>query len=396
MSFSDSANTKSFLTESVYLSTTSSIAVNGTEKLSVFDDYQNKCRLCFELFGNNSMKIIINGVQRNFFYKFTGIPLDLEYSKYVCTKCSTDLNDCQEFINRVTELQKQFYEFVTVTQPPIKNELYCNNGEEDFQDVPFVTSFLKSTNDEIFGCTKNCSVKLERVDLANYDVSSEHFEHTYGDNSSNHDVDDFKMNFLDHNKNDSESDSSNSFASISPNCLISQTKKPRIIPRPFNLPTTRRMLYCDHCDYSTLLRKNLTHHLFKHHAKEKANKLCSSCGKTFASSKALSVHIRKVHSSTSKRSSIQCWVCNLEFQYNHILVNHIRWYHPNEDKKFHCEKCPEQFYTETSLRRHDEITHNATIKCKDENCTRLFYEKKTMDRHYSLVHKRERGVSFNT
>lgn len=358
-----------------------------------FYDHQNKCRFCFESFGENSVKIVINFNHRNSFNELTGIELlmDPGYSRHLCLKCVCELQKCQKFIKKSSDLQKQFYDFIS------DNPIKCENDElEDNLSVSVFLRFLPEvsihpiSNDRII-VTRKFTVKLKRVELDEFDVDMRYYEDDitmidlsdqyYKNDTEFTNYDDFDRN----DNSDSESEKSHKSDTSSNNSFFNQPARissgiPKVLQRLPNLPYEKRLMYCDKCEYKSVVRHNLIDHVHTHIDSVKS--LCPFCGKTMSSKKNLTKHIRRYHKHPHK-PSIPCWVCNTEFDTNYKLDLHLRWYHPNEAKKFQCEKCAGNFFTEASLKRHDQLVHNAKVKCKEPNCNKMFFNNKIMLKHYN-------------
>lgn len=368
-----------------------------------FDDHQNKCRCCFQYFGENSMKIVLNANQRTAFNKLTGIPLlsNEEYSKHFCTKCFSDMKKCQDFIEYARTIQKEFYQFVSVKVPQFKSEPESITVEVGLPEIS-IHPIDSVKPQETMICSRKCSVKLTRIDLSQFDVDTEYFDEDClkpsFDDRFDSDDDYFGDGIMDNFANN-DSDSDDSFkveittaksprrSAILPKIYAAEAI-PKIILRPTNLSREERTFHCDQCEYKSLFRPAIKKHTLTHR-KYKPDYLCAFCGKTLNSANALSHHIKMIHSEDGS-NCFPCWVCNMAFESDHKLIQHIRWYHIHEEKKVTCDKCPQTFYTEASMKRHRGLQHFKKIRCKDVKCKQMFADGRSMRRHYEKHHQHEK------
>lgn len=133
-------------------------------------------------------------------------------------------------------------------------------------------------------------------------------------------------------------------------------------------------------------------HAIGHLKLHRVDSLCSFCGKTLLSAAGLVSHIKRCHNDEIVEK-ISCQICNAEVETKHLLERHMLWYHPTEEKKFKCEKCEKSFYTEFTLKRHDQLVHDVKVKCRVEGCDKLFYDNIMMCSHYLKFHKEGKNVS---
>lgn len=374
--------------------TTCSEIIDLSDANDKFVNHQNKCRCCFEPFGISSMKIMINASQRKTFNKLTGVELleDLGYSKFLCLKCITEMKKCQEFIEKSTNLQKEFYNFVSANYT-IKAE-YGHFEPEIVQiDVdPPDLSILDNTNR--FNCTKQCSVKIKRVNLDDFDVDMHYFESKSNSHSFS-----YQFNFDDNDSicsfGDDQLDrfsNSSSTRQVKP-----KPPKPKRPPKPKSisrkhLKAEERRMFCDKCDWNSMSRKRMMQHVINHLKLYKIDSLCSFCGKKFTTTIGLTLHIKRYHEAVAKK--IECSICKVEVDTNFLLERHMLWYHPTVEKEFKCGKCELSYFTEGALTRHDQLVHDVKVKCRVLTCKKLFYDNIAEGSHYIKFHKEEKNVSL--
>lgn len=353
------------------------------ESENIFNDLENRCRCCFERFTISSIKIGFKATQRNMLSQLIGIEIIQEqgYPNFMCLQCITDIKKCREFIDKAKKLQEKFCEFVS----PKEIEGYCIKTEFTFQEPAVVIDELHSTDVSL---VKKCSVKLERINLERYEVDM-----SYYDSNFNDDDDDFFDANFDHSFGiDDISNCSSSRSSTPEQKQIPKKKKLRCIT--FNhLPLDQRTYCCDKCDFKTPIRQKIIFHVGTHLNTSRVESLCNHCGKSYTTADGLKTHIRKVHTD-AKVDAATCWFCNIECESHHLLIRHLEWYHPNEERKFQCEKCTESFFTEASLTRHVQLVHDVKVKCKDKNCDKMFHDVRLMNRHYLKCHKERTDVSI--
>ena len=105
--------------------------------------------------------------------------------------------------------------------------------------------------------------------------------------------------------------------------------------------------------------------LAKFNLKEKCNRMCDKCGKTFHSKKHFYDH-KKVHLRKEGDESLfkHCDKCDKKFACSTSLKEHVQVFHDNI--MFICELCPMTFKTTKSLKLHINQIHSTdkTFECK--------------------------------
>lgn len=346
----------------IYLPNSSKQQLQISSAPGKFHDYQNKCRCCFEDFSISSMKIVITDSQRVAFKKLTGVELqqDPGHSKFFCQKCFNEMTRCQDFIDKISILQKEFKEFVTSSEFSIKTEEVLITPEVvtvNFDNDPSpAIDFIKQEENPIDSIME-CSVKLERYDF---------------------DENDLVQNLMSEIK--SERPKRNASRKI--------VKKPRAL-RHDHLEGDDRLMFCDKCNWTTDDKKKMLNHV-SDHLKSKIiaiNSKCDLCGKIFTSSNRLAQHITRYHRLKRTKKCV-CPMCNLELRSNYQLERHVTNDHTEVTKKSKCKKCTKSFFTNEGLNRHLNMTHYAKIRCTYLNCTKRFIDAPTMRHHISRSHEK--------
>lgn len=347
----------------IFLQNHQQVSAENTNK---FHDYQNKCRCCFEAFSISSIKIPVDNVHRDVFNKLTGVELlqDSGYSMLICFDCISDMRKCQEFIDKSKNLQKEFYNFVSTAKSiPIKTEDEFSDSESVNVDaVP--TDYFASDDDyndrneeesNISNITKECVVKLEKIDVGDYNV--EEFRATISQPTTN---------------------------------ISEESIKPKAPRRNLTDEQKKLLMFCDKCNWSSASKIKMQHHALSHAL---SSGICSFCGKVPSSAKGLIAHIRRFHRN-GKSKKTDCSICNSRMESNYKLEQHMQLLHPEVVKEVHCGKCNKSFYTEDALKRHEQLAHDVKVKCKDENCEKMFFDLTTMNNHYYKIHLEGTNVSF--
>ena len=121
--------------------------------------------------------------------------------------------------------------------------------------------------------------------------------------------------------------------------------------------TEHKTIKCDKCDYSTTTELRLSNHMLSQHSdKISKQKPCEICGKILAHKKALSKHIREVH---TKAEVYHCDLCSYSTKRNYDLTKHVAEKHSGKSvPSFACYVCGHCTKTKQSLQDHIDKNHN--------------------------------------
>lgn len=145
-----------------------------TDQFDQFHDYQNKCRCCFQKM--DTERHGIDSLHRDIFYKLTSIDLihNGDYSDTLCSECNDQLMKISEFAATALELQSKFLDYA-LNQTKVKLECTPMDVEvfEPTRSVDVSTTIDQMIHDivkaEPLEPMTNCSVKVEKLDLQNYE-----------------------------------------------------------------------------------------------------------------------------------------------------------------------------------------------------------------------------------
>ena len=149
---------------------------------------------------------------------------------------------------------------------------------------------------------------------------------------------------------------------------------------------------CTQCDKSFASTKELNSHIKKIHAVFRETFSCDICGAALMSKVGLSSHKNHVHGTVSVDSLDKCEVCGKTFKSKSYLKEHVKVVHKKLKTKT-CEKCNKTFITLGSLKIHIKMVHE---KSKDTNCDLCgleFFNMFSLKSHTKTVHKRQKDFS---
>lgn len=410
-----------------------------TNDFGKFEDYQNKCRCCFQKFGELDGKVVITQQHRAIFFKFTSIELVLNenYSNHLCEKCGLSLQKISDFINTVLEMQVEFYNFAS-NQIFVKQEPEILNDDVLYDDVLIDTSLFEAVKLEPLDTIMDCTVRVNKLNLQNMEYDSYFPEHYIQKNrrsgkklvrecdlcgftssmkatltkhmrsqhwtSSKYLVCNkcdwktrIKRYFEYHNllHHDNEIEAAESEKNI--NCkmchksfsgvaaffnhmdMVHPTKKSNVSDNEIKFHV------CFICGYRCKFKSTLKLHLMGKHKQGNCSILCSLCGKTFPSKVHLASHAKYTHDI----KMTTCWLCNASVRTTEFL-RHIQVIHPDEEPKVQCEMCPKKYFLEGLKKNHFRRVHQAKVACLEPDCKKIFCYKKSMEDHYNMVHMGKR------
>ena len=156
---------------------------------------------------------------------------------------------------------------------------------------------------------------------------------------------------------------------------------------------------CPECDYRTKLQLNLSDHIVRQHNKD-GSFVCDQCDLTFQYESLLMMHVKVKHQEikmeTLKVKPHLCTICGLSFSLEHAYIKH-KQKHENEDGTPYakCDSCSDQFYDidkfeEHILSFHPKMEFIGAYNC--DKCDKTFCHTTVLDFHYLKSHG-ESGVS---
>jgi len=109
---------------------------------------------------------------------------------------------------------------------------------------------------------------------------------------------------------------------------------------------------CDHfnCNYAGKTKSKLKDHQATHEKKFD----CNICGKIFRSKSDLMNHILIKHEDPDR---FKCHVCDKRLNSKQSLRNHLQTHEENSDKPFSCKQCSKSFQLEETLKKHQQQVH---------------------------------------
>jgi len=167
---------------------------------------------------------------------------------------------------------------------------------------------------------------------------------------------------------------------------------------------------CQHCSFTTTLKKELTTHVASAHVKLWRLHRCTECPETFRSQTKRVQHTKEVHNkqalftctnctmsfgsgnslrkhriSVHERAKFPCVFCSGEFSRSSELLTHIRVMHTQAKKMFPCELCDKSFSSDDNLKKHVLRVHAKLKNFWCAECGKGFTLKATLTKHL-LVH----------
>jgi len=140
--------------------------------------------------------------------------------------------------------------------------------------------------------------------------------------------------------------------------------------------TTERPVKCPQCDFATINRKRLTHHVESKHMDNKYP--CFVCGMDFKTKMFLKRHEKDVHTS---EKTFKCDLCEKSFKRKAHLQKHTANLHSTI--KITCKECgkvfPSEQYMEEHARQHDAQNH---LPCPF--CEKTFTRKMKLQEHINI------------
>ena len=94
---------------------------------------------------------------------------------------------------------------------------------------------------------------------------------------------------------------------------------------------------------------------------------CSLCGKKFASTQALNIHVTDEH---EYKFLCKFRKCRSEYSSQTLADRHIRHHSP---PRYQCEHCGKQFHEKYVLEAHTNVHTEKGYKCTYPKCHRIYY-----------------------
>ena len=119
---------------------------------------------------------------------------------------------------------------------------------------------------------------------------------------------------------------------------------------------------------------------------------CEECGKEFARSYKMKLHIQSVHEG---KSLFPCDQCDASFSESNKLKRHITGVHLNI-KPFPCVQCESQFYSLSMLKEHIAIAHEEgdySVQCNI--CFKNYKHTESLNSHIKTVHEGRGSKKFS-
>jgi len=159
---------------------------------------------------------------------------------------------------------------------------------------------------------------------------------------------------------------------------------------PHNGSTGSDMLWCDHCGKVFALSLSLRMHIREHSQESSTDSSqsykCYTCNQTFTNSSDLLTHM----TSHSSEKSLHCDQCDKTFTHCTQLTAHARQHvgGPKNHRRIQCEQCGKKFSTPWTLKEHMR-THTGDKPFKCNHCGKAFAHHSNMIRH-TRTHTGER------
>ena len=109
---------------------------------------------------------------------------------------------------------------------------------------------------------------------------------------------------------------------------------------------------------------------------------CEICDNEFTFKCILVNHINRIHSDIG--TSNKCDICSKSFTFLGNLKSHIKAIHERK-KPFKCDSCDKYFSRSEHLSKHVTSVHEGRKDYKCESCHRSFSEKKSLKKHIQSV-----------
>ena len=115
----------------------------------------------------------------------------------------------------------------------------------------------------------------------------------------------------------------------------------------------------------------------------KRKKKCDHCGKSYAKTESMNLHVKKVHKGLKIKTTVHkgtkqfsCTFCDKKYTQAHNLKSHIKIVHEGQkaEKVYKCSSCDRSFTQSHSLKSHIK-THKLKVYEKSTTTRRKFTKK---------------------
>ncbi|CAH1994807.1 unnamed protein product [Acanthoscelides obtectus] len=112
---------------------------------------------------------------------------------------------------------------------------------------------------------------------------------------------------------------------------------------------------------------------------------CPECFKVFKTRRHLYCHTRQVHLRHNPLP-VLCKVCQMSFQTKHLMKEHMRLTHMDEQGFYKCDLCGKSYSVLLKLCNHIERIHQKIRKYICDECDKGFNGNKDLEEHYRVEH----------
>ncbi|CAG4969616.1 unnamed protein product [Colias eurytheme] len=146
---------------------------------------------------------------------------------------------------------------------------------------------------------------------------------------------------------------------------------------------THLRFICDYCGNGFSTKKRLIHHIGLRHMEHR----CKICDKSYNSYQALKRHNLVVHVKSISEENY-CVECNLHFNNEFLLKNHLTKSTKHVQKRFPCTECGKVYHKRATLNNHYNLVHLKKSKNYCELCDKYFLTGYRLRDHKANTHDR--------
>jgi len=148
------------------------------------------------------------------------------------------------------------------------------------------------------------------------------------------------------------------------------------------------------CSASFDYMSRLTKHMESHNKKDPSKQVCimAGCFLEFSKKSELKAHLSKFHPESFSKP--KCDICGNEFFDQSTLRRHMKIHQPNREM-YNCQLCGKTFSTKPNLNGHIQRVHEGKVtkyKCSIEGCDREFWHKQKLRQHEES-HNSDQNIS---